>query len=271
MIIFIKGNNDRTTTLKVKSSNTIYSLKQKIQNLDNIPFKQQRLTFLGKQLENEKTLKDYNIKNNSTIYYCIILRGGKPVIMVYTSHPIDVSLTLKLSKTWKFLHTYPKPNLIDEHHLEWKIKTEGSLSGTIYKDEQEFPYLFYDLDVLTKMFTFKNFHCLKRENVVSFLEKALEILGLNRRETTDFITYWIQQVVDKSYTVIEFLSEENYQNIAHLEISPPPKSLIRIFMIFFSTETPLQSTVDMKQWTKRERNDKEYCVVEWGGSNCLNK
>ena len=58
------------------SYNTIYDLKLSIRDITGIPIDQQRLTFAGMQLEDERTLEDYNIVNESTIYLILRLRGG---------------------------------------------------------------------------------------------------------------------------------------------------------------------------------------------------
>ncbi len=182
---------------------------------------------------------------------------AKPIIYLYPEEETEV--TVNLDFEGHLTHTYPK------YHNGWKVT--ASPDGTLMDENgKEYYALYWEGQEATPL-TIPNGTVIKGSETIAFLEEELPKMGLNTRETNEFIIFWMPYLEDNPYNLIHFASD-TYTDLAALNISPTPETLIRVMMVF----QPLESKVDVQAQNLSElyKERKGFTVVEWGGRQLSN-
>lgn len=175
----------------------------------------------------------------------------KPVIYLYPEEETQVSV--KLTTDGGLTCTYPA------YGNGWNVTAapDGTLTD---ENGQTYNYLYWE-GRSSAQYDFSKGFCVKGEDTAAFLEDALEKLGLNRREANEFIVYWLPQMQENPYNIIAFQADA-YTDVAPLDITPAPDSLIRVFMAYYPSETEI--TIAPQELTAPQRTG--FTVIEWGGT-----
>ncbi len=185
---------------------------------------------------------------------CSINQQWKPVIYIYPNENTDV--TVKLSNPEDLTTTYPK------YINGWKVR--ALTDGTLIDSNNKKYYALYWESMSNKNNPIKeDGFIVKGEDVASFLEEKLEILGLNYKESNEFIMYWLPKLESNKYNYIRFQTMDEINSNMALDINPKPDTLIRVRMEFKALGKPIKIKEQKLKSIKRQG----YTVVEWGGTN----
>lgn len=183
------------------------------------------------------------------------LIDAKPVIYIYPEQETEVSV--KLGYEDKITCIYPSYN------NGWNVTAQpnGTLIDT--KTNKKYYSLYYESDN-TKKYNgnLTEGFVVSKENVANFLEEKLAILGLNYKESEEFIIYWLPKLEQKDYVYIRFQTMNEIEENMPLLFTPSPDTLIRIMMEWKS----LDNSIDVKEQVLTSVIRNGYTVVEWGGT-----
>ena len=177
--------------------------------------------------------------------------SAKPVIYLYPEQETTVSVSLDYAGT--LTATYPA------YEDGWRVTAEPD--GTLYDENgDEYSYLFWEGENNTD-YDFSKGFCVAGADTADFLREKLAEIGLTPREYNEFIVYWLPQMQENPYNLIAFQSD-CYTQVAQLDISPAPDTLLRVFMAW----KPLEEKVDIPAQTLTAPARDGFTAVEWGGS-----
>ena len=194
----------------IKSQNDVIQLINQIDKLTTVSDLQKKLIEYQKELRHELSKNIPVFKGDESIQY-------KPIIYIYPEYTHEIKV--KLNYDGVLTHTYPKYN------NGWKITANPD--GTLIDINNKEYYALYWEGKPNKNYTINEGFVVPGDQTIEFLENSLSTLGLNRKEANEFIIYWLPKMENNPYNLIHFSSAE-YEEMAKLNITPTPETLIRV-------------------------------------------
>ncbi len=202
---------------------------------------------IPKNIENVNVGYEFESYNDEFVAY-------KPIIYLYPIEDTQVSVKLKYNDN--ITVSYPK------YSRGWNVlaKTNGTIIDLV--TNKNLYALYYESKNTVDFEIEKDGFVVKGENVATFLEEKLAILGLNERETEEFIIYWLPILQENEYNYIRFATIDQINENMPLDITPNPDTIIRVLMTYKGLENPIE--IEEQQLITPERNG--FVAVEWGGT-----
>jgi hypothetical protein len=177
----------------------------------------------------------------------------KPIIYLYPTN--ETKVTVKLNHPLYLTSSYPKYN------DNWTVIAKPN--GDLYDyDSLRYYYGLYwegnhhHSEMLDEGFVVPG------DEVLSFLEEKLSLLGLTEREANEFIIYWLPRLEKNKYNYIHFSGTEFMNQEQPLEVNPKPDTIIRILMEYKPLEKPIKVSKQELKAPKRTG----FTLIEWGGT-----
>lgn len=180
----------------------------------------------------------------------------KPVVYLYPETPTRVNVRLDVEGGLDV--SYPRHG-----DAGWTVDADPNGTLVDVATGRRHEYLFWESRSSDFAIDRARAHAVPGEKSAAFLENVCERYALTDAECGDFVTYWLPELESNRHNVIELVDETRYAEYARLQISPVPDTVIRLFMIFAKSETP----VAVGAPTIEQRTRTGFTVLEWGGAN----
>lgn len=171
-----------------------------------------------------------------------------------------------------------KPAIYLYPTTDMNVEVKVDVNGFLYKDipaygdgwnvsvtkegliENKYDYLFYEafllqLDLPTEGWV------VEYSNLETWLNEKLPELGLNEKESAQFMEYWLNELPVANYYEIKLLDQGFLAENMTLSISPEPDTLIRLIFNF----RPLLEKETIKEPFIKTPIRNGFTAVEWGG------
>lgn len=180
--------------------------------------------------------------------------GGyaKPVLYLYPKKN-NTKISVRFEKEKLLTTTYPK------YDNGWVVT--ANKNGDLTDLTGKYYYGLYWEETGSTKVNFDTGFYVTKENAIDFLEEKLKIIGLNERESNEFIMYWLPVLEKNKKSLVYFELTEERQRYNKLIIEPAPDSLLRVSIHVKKVDG--KPKIKEQQLSSFER--KGYTAIEWGG------
>lgn len=212
----------------------------------------------------EIIIANYDFKSQHAVYIDFHLKSykeirpmKKPVIYMYSNQDISCDLTIIPNGELTFSYPLMKDGWEIELSKDEDLKVQG----------KAYPYLFWEGEgVIDYELKDNNIigEVISKSQLTDYFESSLALLGLNFKERSDFITFWVPQLLEKEYVLIQWIVDTDYNEmIAKMEVNPEPDALRRVYMLASPTDNP---HIELKPQKLNSFERFGFTIVEWGGT-----
>lgn len=180
--------------------------------------------------------------------YAGLAECGKPVIYLYPETPTNVSVKVAADIT----------KSDPEYGNGWEALAMPS--GKLIVNGKEYDSLFWEGQG-QEYPSVSEGTIVARGDVETTIKAQLSELGLNTKESADFLEFWMPKMPDKAYVRLTWFGTSLMDKLAPLAVSPQPDTIIRVFLDFEGMESQVSITPQKLTSVKR----KGFTLVEWGG------
>jgi hypothetical protein len=176
----------------------------------------------------------------------------EPILYLYPEQ--TESVTVQLGREIALTRSYPA------YGSGWSVSAHPDGRLLDLRTGRKMPYLFWEGHSYILPKESEGF-VVARAEVRDFLTSELPQLGLNERETYDFVAAWGSKLKESPYYFITFLDQLVIDRYYPLRIYPPPETTIRVFMDFKPLSAPT-AVQPLSPAPPPQRHG--FTAVEWG-------
>jgi len=181
---------------------------------------------------------------------------AKPAIYLYPEK--DSYITVKLDIDGKITTTIPAYN------DGWRVFATKEGIITNEEDRQKYDYLFWEADPNIVVLPDTGW-VVAQVDLEKWFDEYLDKLGLNKKEKTQFMEYWMERLSESAYYELKLLSSEFLAEHTKLIITPQPDILIRVIFHFRPLDKPMDKSKSLTAPVIETPQREGFVVVEWGG------